>query len=98
MTATPDVFGGPVEGLTHELHVDPDGCGSMRWQLMRYQRHEGEMAWVQVATHTTATPPNGHYRDSARGWLLSLGYDPDAMDLILILPDGVERLGPGATV
>lgn len=93
MTATPDVdvLADPVEGQTYQLHTDPDGPGGTRWQLMRYQRFEGELTWLQVATCTSATPQADRYRDTARGWLRSLGHDPDAMDLILLLPDGYER-------
>lgn len=104
MTA-PDVLEGLVEGETYQLATSPDGEGGVRWQLHRYQQPgpgtlrmsgTGGPMWCQIATGTTSTPPSGRYAGAARGWLRALGYDPGAMDLVLILPDGVERLRPGA--
>lgn len=92
MTATThDLFANLVEGHTYQVSTSRDGLGGTRWQLMRYQRFDGELVWLQVATCTSATPEDGRYRDTARGWLRSLGHNPDEMDLILILPDGIER-------
>lgn len=95
MTATADILGNLVEGSTYQLDTAPDGEGGTRWDLFLYQRVEDVLGWHQIETRTTATPPNGHYRDAGRGWLRSLGHDPDAMDIVMILPDGVERLRPG---
>lgn len=109
MTATPDLLEDLVEGQTYLLATSweyPDGTGGVRWQLQRYQQPEpgtlripgtdGPM-WCEVETpQVTPKPPTGRYREAARGWLRSLGYDPDAMDLVLVLPDGNERLRPGS--
>lgn len=102
MTATPDLLADLVEDQTYQVHTSPDGQGGTRWFLMRYQVPppeacfgEARLTWFQVATCTTATP-NGRFRDVAFGWLRSLGHDPAAMDLVLFLDDGYERLRPGA--
>lgn len=96
MTATPDVLDDLVEGRTYQLHTAPDGLGGIRWQLMRFQRHEGVLAWLQVATRTTTAAADADYHAAGLNWMWNLGYDPDAMDVILILPDGIERLRPDA--
>lgn len=94
MTAThPDLLADLVEGQTYQLGTSaehPDGSGCVRWELFLYQ-NEG---WHQIETRVTAKPPNGHYLEPARGWLRTLGLDPDGIDIVMILPDGYERLRP----
>lgn len=102
MTATTDILGDLVEGQTYQLDTSPDGQGGTRWDLFIYQRPDSEVArvagqgagWHQVASAVTAKPEPGRYRAAALGWLRTLGHDPDAMDLVLILPDSLERLRP----
>lgn len=103
MTATPDLLDNLVEDQTYQLSTGPDGSGGVRWQLMRYQRPGPGLErvaggdaplWCQVATRATCELATDFYRDAALGWLRSLGHDTDAMDLVLILPSGVERLRP----
>lgn len=102
MTAATDILGELVEGQTYELDASPDGRGGVRWDLFIYQRPDSEVArvagqrasWCPVGTATTAKPGAGRYRSAALGCVRSMGFDPDAMDLILILPDSVERLRP----
>lgn len=93
MTATPDLLADPVEGQTYQLDTSPDGQGGIRWNLFDYRRVDGRMTWWQIATCTTAKP-TGRFRDVAFGWLRALGHDPAAMDLVLFLDDGYERLRP----
>lgn len=93
MTATPDLLADLVEGQTYQLDTAPDGTGGIRWDLFRYSRTDGQLGWRQIATHTTPVPTGG-YRSPALGWLRSMDLDPGAMDLVLILPDGLERLRP----
>jgi len=94
MTVTPDVLGNRVEGRTYQLDVLPDGKGGVRWDLFDYRRNErGQLGWRQVATATSETPADGGWRGTALWWLRSLGHDVETMDAILILPDGVERIG-----
>jgi len=104
MTATADILADLVEDQTYQVHTSPDGQGGTRWFLMRYQRPgPGHLPgpggpdaalWCEVSTCTTAKPPTGSYRNTAFGWLRSLGHDPAAMDLVLFLDDGFERLRP----
>jgi hypothetical protein len=108
MTVTPDLLEELVEGQTYLLGTSwehPDGSGGVRWQLQRYQQPgpealrvpgmDGAM-WCPVETRLTAKPPNGHYREVVPGCLMAMGYDLRSMDIILILPDGNERLRPAA--
>lgn len=103
MTATnPDLLEDLVEGSTYMLGTGDCGDGVM-WTLSLLGQPDPEFAgqlpdgfqtWNPVATRETARPVNGHYRESARGWLRTLGLDPDGIDIVMVLPDGYERLRP----
>lgn len=95
----PAILNDLVEGRTYQLDTSPDGSGGTRWDLFLYARPMPGLdpVWRQIATYTTAKPTGG-YRAAALGWLRSMELDPAAMDVILILPDGLERLRPDAAV
>lgn len=52
------------------------------------------LVWLPVADRATEPLPDGDYRASALAWLgEATGRDPETVDCVLILPDGVERTG-----
>lgn len=100
MTATSDgLLDGLVEGSTYRVGVSALPDRRVRWSLALYEtiapetatllgRDPGERVWNEVAHREDGEPTE--YRAVALAWLAEVA--PGAMDCVLLLPDGNERI------
>lgn len=100
MTVTRSLFDNLVEGRSHQVSTSTYPQGQVQWNLFRYEALESPLgpftaAWNQIATRQTDALPDGEYRASALAWLAEIaGIDPADADVVLILPDGADRIEP----
>lgn len=102
MTATRSLFDNLVEGRSYQVSTGRDPSGRLRWNAFRYESVNPPLGpvcltWNQIATRQTDRLDPGEYRTSALAWLAEVaGIDPADADVVLILPDGTERIEPAS--